>query len=132
MDISIVIVSWNTREILYNCLQSVYDQTDDIPFEVIVIDNASTDSSVGMIRSEFPNVIVIENNENKGFAAANNQGIARALWNHVLNRSGNRSFSVNSSTYAVPAYERLGFKATDDPQAQDGLVFVPMAYQHDG
>ena len=61
---------------------------------------------------------------------AHNQGVARALWDHVLNRSETRSFTVNSSPYAVPAYERLGFRATDRPQAQDGLVFVPMAYQH--
>ena len=74
LNVSIVIVNWNTKSILRDCLESVYEQTKDISFEVIVIDNASTDGSVEMIRSEFPHVILTENRNNEGFAAANNQG----------------------------------------------------------
>ena len=54
MDVSIIIVNWNTCEILRNCLQSIYDQTSDVQFEVIVIDNASSDGSAEMIRTDFP------------------------------------------------------------------------------
>ena len=75
IDVSIIIVNWNTRDVLRGCLNSVYVQTKDITFEVIVADNASSDDSAGMVKNEFPQVILIENKENRGFAAANNQGM---------------------------------------------------------
>lgn len=74
MDISIIIVNWNTKELLHNCLNSVYETVHDIAFEVIVVDNASHDGSVAMLRKEFPQVTFIENTVNRGFGAANNQG----------------------------------------------------------
>ena len=74
MDISIIIVNWNTKELLRNCLNFVYATVHDISFEVIVVDNASHDGSVDMLREEFPQVTVIENTVNRGFGAANNQG----------------------------------------------------------
>jgi len=84
MDVSIVIVNWNTCQITCDCLKSVYRQTGNINFEVIVVDNASTDGSVDVVKVQFPQVILIENNENRGFAAANNQGITRAKGRYVL------------------------------------------------
>lgn len=84
MDVSTVVVSWNTCEVLRNCLASLYANTRDIEFEVIVIDNASTDDSVAMVRSAFPQVTLVKNSENHGFAAANNQGIAMAQGRYVL------------------------------------------------
>ncbi len=54
------------------------------------------------------------------------QGIARALWEHARQHSGATTFTVNSSLYAVPVYERLGFKATAEPLTEHGLTFVPM------
>ena len=74
VDISIVIVNWNTKALLQNCLNSVYETVRDITFEVIVVDNASHDGSVAMLREEFPQVTLIENTVNRGFGAANNQG----------------------------------------------------------
>ncbi len=71
-DLSIVIVSWNTRELLQSCLSSVFENAGDLKLEVIVVDNASTDGSVAMIRESFPQVRLIENKTNVGFAAANN------------------------------------------------------------
>jgi GT2 family glycosyltransferase len=84
LDVSIIIVSWNTRDILRECLRSVYQETREISFEVIVIDNASSDSSAGMVKEEFPQVILIGNSENKGFAAANNQGMRLANGLYIL------------------------------------------------
>lgn len=84
MDVSIVIVNWNTKDILRDCLVSVYEQTDDIEFETIVIDNASSDGSAEMVKSEFSQVVLIGNDENKGFAAANNQGFEIAKGRYVL------------------------------------------------
>jgi GNAT superfamily N-acetyltransferase len=60
---------------------------------------------------------------------AHRRGIARALWEHARARSAATAFTVNSSIFAVPAYERLGFTAVDVPQTKDGLVFVPMEYR---
>jgi GT2 family glycosyltransferase len=84
MDVSIVIVNWNTREVTCDCIESLYDQTRSLEFEVVVIDNASADDSVEAIRRQFPDVILIENKDNRGFAAANNQGLAIAQGRYVL------------------------------------------------
>ena len=84
IDVSIVLVNWNTRDILCNCLRSVYEQTEHATFEVIVVDNASSDGSQEMVRRQWPQVRLICNNENRGFAAANNQGIAVANGRYVL------------------------------------------------
>jgi len=84
MDVSIIIVNWNTRDILHSCLQSIYERTGGIEFEVIVIDNGSSDNSVQMVKQLFPQVVLIKNSENKGFAAANNQGIAIAKGRYTL------------------------------------------------
>jgi GT2 family glycosyltransferase len=84
MDVSIIIVAWNVREFLYNCIKSVYEQTRGIDFEVIYVDNASEDGSVEMVRKEFPEVRIIENEENKGFIIANNKGIEIAEGRYVL------------------------------------------------
>lgn len=83
-DVSVIIVSWNTQNILQNCLRSIYEQSGDISLEVIVIDNASIDGSVEMVKKDFLQVILIENSENRGFAAANNQGIAITKGRYVL------------------------------------------------
>ncbi|MGN0729950.1 glycosyltransferase [Treponema sp.] len=75
LDVSIIIVNYNTLELTKNCLKSIFEQTNGILFEVIVSDNGSTDGSIEMIKSEFPQVILIENNANLGFGAANNRGL---------------------------------------------------------
>ncbi|MCL5280978.1 MAG: glycosyltransferase family 2 protein [Planctomycetes bacterium] len=82
--VSILVVSWNTREVLRDCLRTVHEQTRQTAFEVIVVDNASTDGSVEMIRTEFPQVRLLANASNRGFAAANNQGIKVAQGRYVL------------------------------------------------
>ncbi len=84
MDASIIVVSWNTRDILRDCLRSVYAETRDVSFEVIVIDNASSDGSADMVRREFPQAVLVANPDNRGFAAANNQGIDRATGRYLL------------------------------------------------
>jgi len=84
MDVSVIIVNWNTRDILRDCLSSVFKETQGLEFEVIVIDNGSDDGSVEMVEADFPEAIVIANAENRGFAAANNQGIAIAKGSFIL------------------------------------------------
>ena len=75
MDLSIIVVNWNTRDLLRDCLESVEETVRDLSYEVIVVDNASTDGSAAMLRERFPSVRLIENDENRGFGAANNQAL---------------------------------------------------------
>ncbi len=90
MDVSVIIVNYNTIELTRNCLISVFEQTKDIDFEVIVSDNGSTDGSIEMIKNKFPNVVLIENNANLGFGAANNRGLKIAKGKYI--------FYLNSDT----------------------------------
>src|SRR4030066_856653 len=76
MDLSILIVNWNTKVFLDGCLQSIYSSVKDISFEVIVVDNNSGDGSAEMVRKTFPETRLIENKENAGFARGNNQADA--------------------------------------------------------
>jgi N-acetylglucosaminyl-diphospho-decaprenol L-rhamnosyltransferase len=73
LDLTISIVNWNTRDLLDQCIQSIVRNTTGIEWELIVVDNASSDNSVEMIASKYPSVTLIKNNNNVGFAAANNQ-----------------------------------------------------------
>jgi GT2 family glycosyltransferase len=84
VDVSIIIVNWNTKGLLRDCLSSVCENAGEIDYEIIVIDNASTDGSAEMVKNDFRQVILIENSENRGFAAANNQGMAVAKGRYVL------------------------------------------------
>src|ERR1019366_8435506 len=75
-EISIIIVNYNVKQLLLQCLKSIYSKANDtILIETIVIDNDSKDDSVAAVLKEFPQVILIENKFNAGFSAANNQGI---------------------------------------------------------
>jgi GT2 family glycosyltransferase len=75
LNLGIVIVNYNTCALLRSCLQSVYASVGDSTFEVCVVDNASTDSSVEMVTTEFPQALLIANQENVGYPRANNQGL---------------------------------------------------------
>lgn len=93
MDISVIIVSYNTSELTRNCLKSVYDKTINVDFEIIVIDNNSVDDSVKMIETEFPEVKIISNKDNLGFGKANNQGIEKSNAKYI--------FLLNSDTILI-------------------------------
>ena len=84
MKLSIVIVSWNTKDLLEACLRSVYDYPLDQPFEVWVVDNKSKDDSVAMVRAEFPRVELIASEDNLGFAGGNNLAIPRCQGEYIL------------------------------------------------
>ncbi len=86
-QISIVIVSWNTRDLLFKCLESLFADltTSSISgYEVLVVDNASNDGTCQMVREHFPTAHLLENTQNVGFARANNQAIRQSIGSHVL------------------------------------------------
>lgn len=83
IDISIVIVNWNTKDLLAECLHSLESQNCADRMEIIVVDNASWDDSVQMVKRDFPYVKVIQNQENLGFARGNNIGISQSSGRYV-------------------------------------------------
>ena len=83
-DISIIIVNYNTGRFLINCLQSIYNHQPMSSFEVIIIDNNSTDNSIASVIADFPQVNLIRNKQNFGFAKANNQGLEIAQGNYYV------------------------------------------------
>ncbi|MGQ9599750.1 MAG: glycosyltransferase family 2 protein [Anaerolineae bacterium] len=86
IDLTVIIVSWNVRDLLRRCLRSIRDSalTSDLQFEIVVVDNASSDGSPEMIAAEFPDVRLVANAENRGFTAANNQGLALSQGRFLL------------------------------------------------
>lgn len=87
MDVSVVIVNYNTEKLLVDCIRSIYEKTKDIDYEIIVSDNNSSDNSINVIKSEFPNLKIVQNSENLGFGKANNEGfkIAQGKYLFCLN-----------------------------------------------
>jgi GT2 family glycosyltransferase len=84
IDLSIIIVNWNTKDLLRKCLNSLSATVHNLLFEIIVVDNSSSDGSVAMLEKEFPSVIRIVNKDNKGFGAANNQALSIMKGNYAL------------------------------------------------
>lgn len=84
MNLSIILVSWNTAGLLAKCLASIYTHSPGSQVEIIVVDNASTDDSAAMVRTQFPDVRLIANDDNIGFAPANNQAIRQSSGDYIL------------------------------------------------
>lgn len=84
MELSILIINWNTRDHLAECLSSVYESSISCDYEVLVVDNCSSDGSQEMVRERFPDVKLILNPENPGFAKANNQALKQSTGELVL------------------------------------------------
>ncbi|MCI0683935.1 MAG: glycosyltransferase family 2 protein [Gemmataceae bacterium] len=84
VDVSVCIANWNCRDLLCACLASLLHQDQDVRLEVIVVDNASTDGAADLVARDFPQVQLIRNPSNRGFAAANNQAARLARGAHLL------------------------------------------------
>jgi GT2 family glycosyltransferase len=92
--LSILIINWNTRDLLRACLFSLRHTCRDLEHEIIVVDNASHDGSAGMVRDEFPEVLLLANVNNRGYAAGNNEAYARS--------SGECIWLLNPDTEVLP------------------------------
>ena len=82
-DVSVIIVNWNTKELLVACINSIKNETHNATLEIIVVDNASTDGSQEALKQRFPDVTLIQNKENFGFAKANNIGIQASRGKYI-------------------------------------------------
>jgi N-acetylglucosaminyl-diphospho-decaprenol L-rhamnosyltransferase len=94
--LSIIIINWNTRQLLYDCLESVYGNVRDFRFEIYVVDNGSTDGSSKMVLEKFPRVQLIQNQENFGFARANNQAIQLSKGRYILLLNSDTLITTNA------------------------------------
>lgn len=84
MDLSIIIVNWNTKQLLLDCLASIYETVTSISFEIWLVDNGSDDGSVEAVRNIYPDVNIIQNEKNLGFAAANNKAFKKMVGRYAL------------------------------------------------
>ena len=122
MDLSIIILNWNTRTDLEQCLGSIFGREWDADIEVIVVDNASEDDSVAMTRERFPRARVLANDRNLGFTAGNNRGIPLTSGRYIM--------FLNSDTVVTDgALDALVRYADTRP---DAAVFGPKLLNTDG
>ena len=106
MDVSIIIVNWNTEELLKNCLRSIAAASLDHQVETIVVDNNSADGSRDMVAREFPAVKLFNSGANLGFAKANNIGLRHATAPLVLYLNPDTELRANSLTQMVDFLRR--------------------------
>jgi N-acetylglucosaminyl-diphospho-decaprenol L-rhamnosyltransferase len=102
LDLGIVILSWNTRDLLRECLRSVQAARAGLGCAVCVVDNASTDGSAAMVRAEFPETQVIESPRNGGYAAGNNLGLRALGFGLGCNAAPRYALLLNPDTVAPP------------------------------
>lgn len=113
IDISFVVVTWNAKRYMRACLRSLQNESTGMSTEIIVVDNASSDGTCELIRSEFPEVTVIENDKNLGFARGNNVGLREAKGKYI--------FLINPDVIVLPGcIKTLIAHLSEDPSI--GLV----------
>ena len=120
IDLSVIIVSYNVEHFLHLCLESVYAATKNIQVEVIVIDNASADKSVDMVRKQFPSTRVIANVDNLGFGKANNQAAKLAKGRYLCILNPDTIVSQNTFEQFIELHESNPNLAISGPQLTDG------------
>ncbi|MBI3752951.1 MAG: glycosyltransferase family 2 protein [Deltaproteobacteria bacterium] len=120
--VSIVIINWNGLKFLEKCLKSLFHQTYH-DFEIILVDNGSTDGSVQFVKDKYPQVIILENKNNAGFAAANNQGIRAAGGKYIV--------LLNNDTEADKDWLKNLVSAAGDSDTHIGMWACKILSLHD-
>jgi N-acetylglucosaminyl-diphospho-decaprenol L-rhamnosyltransferase len=121
LDLGVIILNWNTRELLRDCLQSVFAASGPLTFEVCVVDNASRDGSVAMVRAEFPQVRLVESRENGGYAAGNNLGLQAFSFGPGRSDGPRYALLLNPDT-VVPETALAGLAAYMDAHPRAGAA----------
>ncbi|WP_271765400.1 glycosyltransferase family 2 protein [Aquimarina algiphila] len=126
MKLSVVIINYNVRYFLELCLQSVKEAIQAMDAEIIVVDNNSVDDSCEMLKNRFPEVILIENTDNVGFAKANNQGVAKAKGEYVCILNPDTVVGVDVFDTLISVADRLPNVGFLGPRLIDGTGnFLP-------
>src|SRR5262245_17918974 len=121
IDVTVCIANWNCRELLRACLESLHDQPQGVRLETVVVDNASDDGAAEMVARDFPEVVLVRNDVNAGFARASNQAAERARGRHL--------FFLNNDT-AVPAGALRRLVEFADAHPEVGMVGPRLRDRH--
>jgi GT2 family glycosyltransferase len=129
VDVSVCIANWNCRELLRACLESLHDHPQGVSVETIVVDNASRDGAADMVAAEFPEVVLVRNATNMGFARANNQAARKARGRYL--------FFLNNDTVVPPGTLRTLFDYAEahpeagmiGPRLRDGSGRFQVSYR---
>jgi GT2 family glycosyltransferase len=124
MNVSIILVNYNTCKLLINAIDSIYRHTHTLDFEIIVVDNNSNDTSVKMLKDYYPEIILIENSRNIGFGLANNKGIKIS--------KGKYNFLLNTDTYLVTNAVNLFFDFMEKKENANIAVVGGQLYRANG
>ncbi|NKI76221.1 glycosyltransferase family 2 protein [Dickeya sp. CFBP 2040] len=124
INVSIILVSYNTCNLTIETIKSIYARTRDISYEIILVDNNSTDDTVLKVRSLFPSVLCIENKDNKGFGAANNIGASIARGNYL--------FLLNTDTVLLVNAVKILSDYLDCPENSDVVAVGGNLYDING
>lgn len=104
--LSVLIVNWNTRDLLRACLNSLARYAPDVPFEAIIVDNASNDLSAETISRQFPWAKVVRSDQNSGYAAGNNRAFSMAQGDYLLTLNPDTEFEDNTLSLAINELEK--------------------------
>jgi N-acetylglucosaminyl-diphospho-decaprenol L-rhamnosyltransferase len=132
-DVSIIIVSYNTGDVIAACLNSLLSDRK-YSTEIFVVDNASSDESVELIKNNYPSVNLITNTENRGFAAANNQALQLCRGNYVFFLNPDtivKSGSIERAVEFMETHPQIGLAGTKIVD-QKGFIRETVAYQYPG
>jgi len=121
LDLGIVIVNYNTRDLLRECLKSAFASLGGFSYAVCVVDNCSTDGSSGMVRAEFPQVYLIESSINGGYAYANNLGLQHFGFDDATREAPRYALLLNPDT-ELPATALADMLAFMDDHPQAGVA----------
>lgn len=121
LDLGVIILNWNTRDLLCNCLGSIFASRGPLAFEVCVVDNASTDGSAEMVRADYQQVRLLQSRENRGYAAGNNLGLRAFGFGTGRSDSPRYALLLNPDT-VVPATGLGGLVAYMDAHANCGAA----------
>ena len=108
VDVSIIFVNYKTKDLTINAIKSVFEKTEDITYEIFVVDNNSQDGSIEEIEKEFPKISIIKNSVNAGFGAANNLAIKKAKGKYIL--------CLNTDTLLINNAIKIMFDFMEDNQ----------------
>lgn len=117
--LSVIVVAWNVRDLVLDCLRSVEARRGGLDVELILVDNGSEDGTAAAVRAEFPTAVVVENRQNLGFSRANNQGLALARGEYVL-------FLNSDTIVGMGTLERCVAELERDPSV--GMVTCRLMY----
>lgn len=111
IDLSIIILNYNTRELLDACLSSIFNNTKGLTYEAIVVDNDSNDGSVELVKKKYPQALLIQNQKNLGYSAGNNIGVKKAQGNYILLLNSDTQIigdSLNIMVKSISDHKQVG------------------------